>query len=225
MNTPMEHVSLHPKFREACRLGQLELHSVRIGPPAPELRAEIDELCRRRRRFFDVGTITELPGIAETRGLFRGLGTDPSKVRPCSEVFLRRVLRDGEFPAVCNLVDLCNYCSAEIAMPVCVYDREKIEAPVELRPGRAGEELTAITGRNVPVQGRPVLADRRGPFGSPFADSSRTRITDATQVALVVWLTPLEQSALGLEAEIQTFAERLRLHGIGRSAAMDWFPR
>jgi len=221
----MEHVTLHQKFGEASRLGLLELHTVRIGPSAPALRAEIDEFCRRRRRFFDVGAISELPGIAEARGLLRRLGADPSKVRPCSEVFLRRILRDGEFPAVCNLVDLSNYCSAEIAMPVCVYDRERVEPPIELRPGLAGEGFTTITGRNVRVQGRPVFADRLGPFGSPFADSSRTRITDATQVALAVWLTPLEHPALGLEADIRTFAERLRLHGIGRPAEMDWIPR
>ena len=64
----------------------------------------------------------------------------------------------------------------------------KINAPVAFRHGAAGERYEGIGKQIWHLEGRPVLADPQGPFGSPISDSTRSMITEtATQVMIVIY--------------------------------------
>lgn len=217
-------VSVHLDYAPVCRIGLLEVEEVAAGPSGEGLLREIEEFCRRRRQFFGGGEVAGVPGVVQARSLFRRLGVDPSEVRPCSEVFLRHILRGAAFPRICNLVDLNNTVSAEAAAPVCVYDLDKVQPPLEFRPGLEGESWESMRGNDVPVRGLPVMADSQGPFGGPFSDSRRTRITEATRRALVVWLFSVETPESALRADLLTLAERLARHGVGRPGHPWWLP-
>ena len=218
----MIELALQPSFASACGLGLLEVDDLQMGPSPPSLVSEIEQFCDRRRRFFGGGNVAEVPGVKESRTLINRLGADPTKARPCSEMFLRRILRGDAFPRVSNLVDLNNYCSAELAAPVCVYDLQQIEPPVLFREGEDGESFLSIRDASVSVQRRPVLVDKLGPFGGPFVDSKRTMIARATQKALVVWFCPAEYPRYALRADIETFAERLDIYRIGKPGNCKW---
>lgn len=211
-------VFVSAEYQAACRLGLVEVRDVRIGPSHEALLQEIGEFCRRRRKFYGECEVSEIPGIVQARALFRSLGIDPAEIRPCSEIFLKRLLRGGEFPRICNLVDLTNYCSAEAAAPVCVYDLGQFLPPLEFRRGREGESWESMRGAVTPVNGLPILADSRGPFGGPFADSRRTRITPATCQALIVWFVSLNVSPRALQSDLETLSERLACHQLGHPA-------
>jgi DNA/RNA-binding domain of Phe-tRNA-synthetase-like protein len=71
------------------------------------------------------------------------------------------------------------------------------------------------------VRGRPVLADQHGVFGSPFADSARTRIRPETVEALVAWFTLSEYSSRALRADIETYSERLTRYEIGQPGQIE----
>lgn len=213
-----------PEFQNACRLGLVEIGDINIEPSGKKLSDQIEEFRRRRMKFFGEKKVADVPGVVDARTMFRKLGVDPNKVRPCSEVFLRHLLRGEPPPKVSNLVDLCNYCSAEAATPVCAYDIENVSLPIALRPGRQDENFEAIRRGIIEVEGRPILADADGPFGGPFVDSARTMITEKTRQALLVWYAPVNYDGGALMADLRTLAGRLELHSIGQANAFRCIP-
>ena len=68
------------------------------------------------------------------------------------------------------------------------------------------------------VDGRPVLADARGPFGNPSSDSARTMITLATGRALVIVYAPARYAAARLERVLADTEATLARHGGGTSS-------
>jgi DNA/RNA-binding domain of Phe-tRNA-synthetase-like protein len=124
------------------------------------------------------------------RAMYRRIGIDPTKTRPSSEALLRRVRKGGQLPRINTLVDLCNWCSLELQLPYGLYDRMRLEPPIELRLGRDGEQYEGIRKDVVHVAGRMTLADTRGPFGNPTSDSARTMVTVDTRDVLCVIFAP-----------------------------------
>jgi DNA/RNA-binding domain of Phe-tRNA-synthetase-like protein len=137
--------------------------------------------------------------------MYKRVGIDPTKTRPSSEALLRRVRKGDELPVINSLVDIINWCSLETQLPYGLYDLDRIQGPVVLRLGRAGEEYEGIRKAAVHVADRLTLADDQGPFGNPTSDSARTMVTTATVRALVVIFVPAALSqAAGEHAVILT---------------------
>jgi DNA/RNA-binding domain of Phe-tRNA-synthetase-like protein len=60
---------------------------------------------------------------------------------------------------------------------------------VTLRAGKPGETMLSLRGP-VGLEGKPLLADEEGPFGTPITDSQRVKVTADTREAwLVVYLS------------------------------------
>ena len=169
---------------------------------------ERDEALEAQRRAATarMRTLPEpLDVIAAVRTMYKRVGIDPTKTRPSSEALLRRVRKGDELPVINSLVDIINWCSLETQLPYGLYDLDRIQGPVVLRLGRAGEEYEGIRKAAVHVADRLTLADDQGPFGNPTSDSARTMVTTATVRALVVIFVPAALSqAAGEHAVILT---------------------
>ena len=138
---------------------------------------------------------------AATRAMYKRSGIDPTKTRPSSEALLRRVRRGDPLPRVNGLVDIINWCSAETQISFGLYDLARVEPPVTLRLGAAGEGYDGIRKDRVNVDGRLTLADAVGPFGNPTSDSARTMTTPDTRDVLVLLYVPADvPRALGERA-------------------------
>lgn len=137
------------------------------------------------RRRVGGGTLVDEPEVSAVRRLFRAAGTDPSRYRPSSEALVRRVLKGGQLPRISPLVDLNNMLSLELLLPCCVVDIARLEPPFVLRSGRAGEQMESLRG-SFALEGRPLLEDAEGPFGTPITDAERVKITTATEEAWLV---------------------------------------
>jgi DNA/RNA-binding domain of Phe-tRNA-synthetase-like protein len=148
-------------------------------------------------------------GLDVARNLFRALGMDPTKTRPASEALLRRALKRQSLFCVNTLVDVVNWCSLEFLLPICVYDRDRISGPVVIRPGEADETYPALSGKEVNLRGRYVLADDTGPFGNPVTDSLRTAISEDTVSALAIVFTPTDYDSGELTTRARTTADRI----------------
>jgi DNA/RNA-binding domain of Phe-tRNA-synthetase-like protein len=172
------------------KLGIVEASDVHVETVHPRLTDALDEVCVRKQKEFTVETLAEAPAIRAVRALFRGWSMDPSKYRPSSEALLRRVVQGKGLYRVSNVVDVGNLVSIETGWPLGCYDRSRIEEPVTLRRGTPGENYEGIGKKSWNLEGRPVLADPAGPFGSPISDSTRSMITDSAQQVMIVVYIP-----------------------------------
>lgn len=192
------------------KLGLLEAEGVQIRPANSQLAELIVGECRRRQRGLQLESLPEINSIHAVRTMFRAWGMDPSKYRPSSEALLRRVVQGKGLYSISNIVDICNLGSIETGWPYGCYDRAQLQPPISLRHGRPGERYEGIGKQTWHLAGRPVLADGRGPFGSPISDSTRSMITEATGEVLVVIYVPAAAPDAALEEELEKLARRAR---------------
>ena len=141
--------------------------------------------------------------------MFRAWDIDPSKYRPSSEALLRRVVQGKGLYRVWNVVDIGNFGSIETGWPFGCYDRARIRPPVVFRHGATGESYEGIGKRTWHLEGRPVLADADGPFGSPISDSTRTMIAESAREILTVIYAPASAPDASVEAAMARLCERL----------------
>ena len=191
------------------KLGVVEADDVRFAPVDESLAALMDEICERKRREFTLESLADAEPTRAVRGMFRDWGVDPSKYRPSSEALLRRVVQGKGLYRVSNLVDIGNIGSIETGWPYGCYDRSRVASPIVFRHGAPGVAYEGIGKRTWHLEGRPVLADAAGPFGSPISDSTRSMIAESARDVLVVIYAPSSASEAWLESAIARLAERL----------------
>jgi len=191
------------------KLGVVEADGLRIVPVDLALAKLTDQISEKKRGEFTVETLAEAPSIRAVRAMFRDWGMDPSKYRPSSEALLRRVVQGKGLYRVSNAVDICNLGSIETGWPYGCYDRARIHEPIALRHGAAGETYEGIGKKMWHLEGRPVLADPDGPFGSPISDSTRSMITGSAREILVAIYAPDGVPDSSLEEAMARLAERL----------------
>ena len=150
------------------------------------LRRETSERARSR---FAPDSLASHPTVAALRSLFRAAGCDPTRYRPSSEALLRRVLKWEDLPATHPLVDLNNCLSVELAVPCCVVGEGSFSPPVVLRAGGPGERYESLRGP-FNLEGKPLLADAEGPFGTPITDSQRVKVREGDRRAWMVAYLP-----------------------------------
>ncbi len=184
-------------------LGVLHLADVRNADRDERLDAAMAEAERAVRNQAPAERMA-------VRAMYRRVGIDPTKRRPSSEALLRRVQRGEPLPRVNPLVDVCNWCSLELQLPYGLYDLERIQPPVVLRLGAAGEEYAGIRKDVVHVAGRLTLADATGAFGNPTSDSARTMVTPATTSAMAVVFAPRETPPSAVEAALRLTFDRAK---------------
>jgi DNA/RNA-binding domain of Phe-tRNA-synthetase-like protein len=195
------------------KLGLVEADSVSVAPASEALGQSIDEVCGRKLREFTVETLAEAPTTRAVRAMFRAWDMDPSKYRPSSEALLRRVVQGKGLYRVSNVVDVGNLISIETAWPLGCYDRARIRAPIVFRHGTSGEHYEGIGKRTWHLEGRPVLADADGPFGSPISDSTRSMITESARDVLIVIYVPSGSPDASIELAMSRLGDRLKQFG------------
>lgn len=169
-----------------------ELFWVRLEA-IPGKEAELAELRQavsdRARSTFNLENLSSNPTVAAVRSLFRAAGCDPTRYRPSSEALLRRVLKGEELPAIHPVVDLNNCLSVALAVPCCAAAEGSFGSPVVLRAGRPGESYESLRGP-FNLEGKPLMADGEGPFGTPITDSQRVKMKDGDRRAWMVAYLP-----------------------------------
>jgi DNA/RNA-binding domain of Phe-tRNA-synthetase-like protein len=102
----------------------------------------------------------ELPEVQAWRRVFSRMGFKPTQYRCASESLLRRFKREGALPALHPFVDLCNAISMAYAIPVAVFDVEKIAGFLEVRYA-SGDEIFRTFGGEAerPAAGEVVFVD------------------------------------------------------------------
>ncbi len=189
------------------------------APLETDLHALIDRL---RATFNQPSDATALHGPA--RALYRSIGLDPTRRRPSSEALIRRIIRGLDLYRINRVVDTCNLCSVDFALPIGLYDTGAVQWPVALRLGTDGERYKGLGRDHVNVAGRWTLADAEGPFGNPSADSFRTRIRAETETCTFVIYAPASYEHERLEAHLRQAGESMVTYAGGKITRTEILP-
>ncbi|MBI3997468.1 MAG: hypothetical protein HY355_00440 [Armatimonadetes bacterium] len=211
----MTSVNIEPSVAPHLRLGVVEAEGVTVVDHDPALWSEIEATAARLRAEFAGREPAQIDGLQPARELYRGIGVDPTKLRPSSEALLRRVLRGDGLPKINSLVDINNLCSLEFLLPIGLHDLGQVAGDITLRRGGPGEGYEAIGKGWYSVEGRLTAADDRGPCGSPTTDSQRTMITLATRRCLMLVYAPRRIEPAVLKAHAGRAAARIARYAGG----------
>ncbi len=198
------------------RIGLVEVRSLLIRAEDPGLRADITNVAGAMRDHFAGREPGQIEGLQPARDLYKGLGVDPTRLRPSSEALLRRVLRGEMLPTINTLVDTSNLCSLEFLLPIGLHDLDAVRGSLTVRRGRALEGYEGIGKAYQSVEGRLVVADGTGACGSPTSDSARTMITPRSTDALMVIYAPAAYPTDEMTEHVRIAAERIVRFSAGR---------
>ncbi|MDJ0523358.1 MAG: hypothetical protein QNJ90_14905 [Planctomycetota bacterium] len=188
-NAVLLDASLHGRLRLGC----LVVDDL-VAPEGDGLRALEAELERGveglRAMWAHAVDLGEIPGIGIGRDLYREVGIDASRFPPSSEALVGGVLA-GRDPAPTHpLGAIAALCMLRLRAPLALYDVDALRAPVVVRLGADGESYVDPARRRVVLEGRPLLADAEGAFGSPLGDARRAAAGASTRRALAVLFLP-----------------------------------
>jgi DNA/RNA-binding domain of Phe-tRNA-synthetase-like protein len=210
-------IAIHPDI--AIKVGFLHLTACRITESSDALLGIFDETVNEVRQRFADSPINQHPVAGGVRRLFKSVGIDPTRYRPSGEALVRRVLKDQALNHINSIVDINNICSMESLFPVGVYDQERIMGDVNIRIGTRDDVYFGIE-RSINIDGKLVSADDQGAFGSPIADSDRTKVTESTQSVLVLLYAPESIDAAAIHSALNRFANLANEHAGAQT--VDW---
>ncbi|AIC28293.1 phenylalanyl-tRNA synthetase B3/B4 family protein [Rhizobium etli bv. mimosae str. IE4771] len=102
----------------------------------------------------------EFPEIQAWRRGFSRMGLKPTQYRSASEALLRRFRQEQALPRLHPFVDLCNAVSLAFAIPIAVFDVEKIAGDLEVRPATGDETYLTFGGEiEHPEPNEVIFAD------------------------------------------------------------------
>ncbi|MDX1431267.1 MAG: phenylalanine--tRNA ligase beta subunit-related protein [Gammaproteobacteria bacterium] len=193
------------------KMGYLRLAGCRVQAGDAALEAELDAVMRAAAARFADASLAEHDTVALVRRLFKASGIDPTRYRPASEALVRRIVKGQGLYRINALVDINNLCSVESLLPLGCYDADRLEGEIHVRIGRTDESYEGI-GREINIAGKLVGVDALGPFGSPIADSSRSKITESTRNALLLVYAPCEIEDAAVMRVLDRFAVLAERH-------------
>jgi len=215
-NAVMLDASLHDRIRVGC----VCFDSLEITDTDTDLVREAEKAADSLRSTWGPATdLAEIPGVTAVREMFRGVDIEPDRLVPSSEVLLAHVLQGNPLRCLDSLRCALDLCALRMRVPLAVYDCERLADQVLIRTGAPGEGYPGRGGKNVHVEGRPVLCDREGPFGSPVGDAERADVSPATRRALVALYLPSDLDAGAVDALIDGVAETVTAHCGGSRTA------
>lgn len=190
-------ITISPKISELVprfKIGTITYHDIAISESPQMIKGRFQLFTESLR--LEEKTATDYPGIGEYRSVFKAIGIDPSRYRPASEALLRRILSGKDLSPINSGVDVNNFFSIRFAIPIGLYNLDKIEGNVEIRIGHSDDTYEGLNGREMNMEGKLLSADSFGAFGSPIVDSKRTMVDERVTNALhIVYLQPsMEES-------------------------------
>lgn len=177
----------------------------------------VAELVERARTRLAAGGEGEFPEIAAWRRAFSRMGLKPTQYRSASEALLRRLRQEGSLPAIHPAIDLANAVSVGFAVPIAVFDLERVEGDLEVRHATGGEVYTTFAGdEERPEPGEVIFADDGGRAHARRwcnRQSGLSAIRPTTREVLIVAEAMHAGGAETVARLVATLAEALAAHG------------
>lgn len=196
------------------KMGVITYKNIVVGASPQMLKGRLQLF--QESLFFDLEErlVTDLQGISEWRSIFKITGKDPNRYRHSAEALYRRVKKQNYIQSINSATDLNNFLSLKYEIPLGIYDLSHVQGAVEIRMGAEAEEYEGLNGRRNSLLQLIISSDERGGFGSPYVDSIRSAVSEATKNALhLIYLRPsmtIEQGQLLTQSVMNMFTQ---IHG------------
>ncbi|WP_071396085.1 B3/B4 domain-containing protein [Bacillus tuaregi] len=173
------------------KVGYIQYQDICVGESPQMLKGRLQLFQESIYFELEDKKVTDLPGILEWRQVFKKTGKDPNRYRHSAEALYRRVQKQNYLTSVHSAIDLNNFFSLQFQSPIGIYDRDQLAGSILIRLGQANEEYLGLNGRMNSLDRLIVSCDHESAFGSPFVDSERTAVTEATKNAIqIIYLKP-----------------------------------
>lgn len=173
------------------KLGFIQYHDILVGESPQMVKGRLQLFQESIFFELDDKKVADFPGIQEWRQIFKKIGKDPNRYRHSAEALYRRVQSQKYLIPIHSAIDLNNFFSLQYQIPIGVYDSDKLTGSISIRLGQEDEEYRGLNGRMNSLHRLIVSADNDSAFGSPFVDSEKTAVTEATKNAIqIVYLQP-----------------------------------
>jgi DNA/RNA-binding domain of Phe-tRNA-synthetase-like protein len=165
------------------------IHAVGITNHASvsELISKYNTIARQRLSTTQEGEFAE---IKAWRRVFGKMGLKPTQYRCASESLLRRFRKEDSLPSLHPLVDLCNAVSLASAIPIAVFDVDRVQHFLEVRHAIGTEKYLDFSGAiESPDPQEVIFADQKGnAHARRWANrqSALSAIKDQTNQVLIV---------------------------------------
>jgi DNA/RNA-binding domain of Phe-tRNA-synthetase-like protein len=161
-----------------------------VGDVRPDVDVSLEPWHARARERLARGPESDLAEVSAWRRAYTQMGLKPTQYRSAAEALLRRFRREGDLPRLHPLVDLCNAVSLAFALPVAVFDLAGVDARLEVRHAKGGEEHTGFGGETERAEpGEVIFADAANHAHArrwTFRQSRRSTVSPGTRDVLIV---------------------------------------
>jgi DNA/RNA-binding domain of Phe-tRNA-synthetase-like protein len=129
--------------------------------------ADVDPAIARFTAVADArlsaGPESALSEIQAWRHAYARMGLKPTQYRCAAEALLRRYRKEHALPRLHPVIDLCNAASLAFAIPVAVFDTERVDGGLTVRHATGDETYLTFAGTTErPAPGEVVFADAAG---------------------------------------------------------------
>jgi hypothetical protein len=132
-------------------------------------------------------SLDESEAIVAIREGLTGLGIDPARTPPASELLIAEFLETGTIRRGSLVWELLAFLTVKSESPWSVVDRDALNLPLEFRLGEEGERLVTLGGEHE-CAGLPILADQEGVKASPWVCLRPTELEGCREPVFVCYL-------------------------------------
>jgi DNA/RNA-binding domain of Phe-tRNA-synthetase-like protein len=179
--------------------------------PAVDVEAVVTLWYQRARSRLAKQSESQMPEVIAWRQAYSQMGLKPTKYRSAAEALLRRFRRENDLPRLHPLVDYCNALSLASALPVAVFDLNKVAEYIEVRHASGTETHLAFNGDiEHPARGEVILCDAQNHAHGrrwTFRQSRQSTITPETTKVLILSEAMHPTAAIDVPALIDQLAE------------------
>lgn len=158
--------------------------------PTVDVSAAVARLYEKTAAVLTSGTESDLPQIRAWRRAFSAQGLKPTQYRCAAEALLRRFRKERALPSIHPLIDVCNALSLAYAIPIAVFDLDRIVGDLQVRPATGEETYETFRGEiEHPEPGEVIFADATGQAHArrwTNRQSGRSAVRADTTRALIV---------------------------------------
>jgi DNA/RNA-binding domain of Phe-tRNA-synthetase-like protein len=181
--------------------------------PQVEVEARLQPWFERARERLSAGPESQLAEISAWRRAYSQMGLKPTQYRSAAEALLRRFRREDDLPRLHPLVDLGNAVSLAYALPVAIFDLEKVDGYLAVRRARGTETYLDFNGQTeTPPAGEVIFADASDHVHArrwTFRQSLRSVVGPETSRVLIVSEGLHETAAEDVRALIDTLTKEV----------------